>query len=568
MFSELQGQWLDGVFFNILRYIDNMQGYFLEQARIVAMICFALSVGISCVKMAMGGGELNKELTKTFMGVVTYFILIWAFPLIMVGMNKIVGELAYGATMGQGINSSSAYDGKYGSADGFFEYMNKIGKDKDNNTLWAIRGTSGTPQKVFEFHITNTETGLISMNRVFQMILITFRAMWSSLNVKNLFDFFVHIGDVILVVMVALVYVWAIVMAIIQYAMTMIQFMFLYAVGVIFIPMSLWEGSKHAFESMVGGIFKIGIRLLIVMITLYLVVLGNVDILKNMYILSSGELDVVQRIEFYLTVFFMAMFFKLFVDQAPSIADFLSGGSPKLSFGEFAQAAASVGAGAVMAAKAGGGAMSAGAKGAAMAGSAVVAAGQNAGAAAAAEKGAGTGIMGQLGARTQGFATSLGKSAVQGAANVADKGIDALSNAPSAMKAGLKNMRYGLSPAGPLSAEGIGRAPGFSRSGGGGGSGGGNGSPDAKQQEADRLMQSKNMSDRMNGIGANYAALRSQGGQYSGLGGSFKALSSSIGKFQQSNRDAAPASFRMSDNLQRQNAMKEKNGPNAGGASE
>jgi type IV secretory pathway VirB6-like protein len=542
-----------------------MQGYFLEQARTVAMICFALSLGISCVKMAMGGSELNKELTKTFMAVVTYFILIWAFPLIMYHMNKIVSELAYGATIGQGIGKVGSYDGKYGSAEGFYKYLNEIGQ-VGSNSLWMVRGDPGSPQKVFQFNITYVDTGLISVNKVFQIVLVTFKAMWTSLNVKNLFDFFAHIGDVVLIILIALVYVWALVMAIIQYAMTMVQFMFLYSVGVVFIPMSLWEGSKHAFESLVGSIFKIGIRILIVMITLYLTVLGTVDILKNMYILSGGSLDVQQRLEFYISIFFMSVFFKLFVDQAPSIADFLSGGSPRLSFGEFAQAAASVGAGAAMAATAGKGIVSGAAKTALGAGSAAVGGAQSAMGAAAAERGAGTGVGGQIGAGLQAFGSSIGQSALQGAGGVIDKGI---SNAGTNAQSLASHMRYGLSPTGPISQEGIGRAPrppGLGGRGGGGedeGSKSTSGGEEKNQKESERLFKSNSMSERMGGMTARYNELRKEGDQYSGLSGRVRAIRSSIGAYHEANRDKAPGSFKMSPALQ-QKMKKSETEANAG----
>jgi hypothetical protein len=53
-------------------------------------------------------------------------------------------------------------------------------------------------------------------------------------------------------------------------------------------------------------------------------------------------------------------------------------------------------------------------------------------------------------------------------------------------------------------------------------------------------MQSKNVSERVKGMGELYREKRAQGGHYSGLGGRFKALSSSVGEFHAANKRAAP----------------------------
>jgi hypothetical protein len=53
-------------------------------------------------------------------------------------------------------------------------------------------------------------------------------------------------------------------------------------------------------------------------------------------------------------------------------------------------------------------------------------------------------------------------------------------------------------------------------------------------------MRSKNISERVKGMGELYKEKRDQGGEYSGLDGRFKALKSSIGEFHAANKNAAP----------------------------
>jgi hypothetical protein len=533
MFSDIGGTWLDGAFFNVLRYVDGMHLFFMTQVRILAKICFALSFGISCVKLAMGATEINKMLTQAFMSIAAYFIMIFMFPHIMINMQKIVSQMAHGAVFSQG--SSVNLDGLKGKEDEYFQYLNKIGTDNNGNTIWTVKGLKGDARKSLNLQITHKETGLISLNKVFQMIIVTFKAMWMSLNVKNIYDFFKHFPDFLMIIAIGLAYLWALSVAIVQYAMAVMQYAFLYGMGVLFIPLMLWEGTKHAFEKLCGSIFNIGVRLLVVQTTLYLAVMANIDILKNMYILSAGNIDFLHGLEFYLSVAFMVVFIKLFVDQAPAIADFLCGGQPRIGFAEFARAAAS-GAAAGKAALGTGGSM---VKGAATLGAgtvgALAAAGGVARQAFNKDQAQGGGLVNSFGMALGSFAKSVGQSAKQGGANILDKGIDAAANAPKSLKNLGQFMAHGIDPANAPAPPG--------KNDGKGGPGRGVYAGRKQMTEGDHLMKSKNISERVKGMSEQYREKRAQGGQYSGLDGRFKALKSSIGEFHLANKKAAPGAL-------------------------
>jgi hypothetical protein len=247
-----------------------------------------------------------------------------------------------------------------------------------------------------------------------------------------------------------------------------------------------------------------------------------------MFILSGGKVDFIQGLEFYLSVAFLVIFIKLFVDQAPAIADFLCGGQPSLNFGDFVRAAASGAAAGITAMGAGKSMV----KGAATTGAAIVgglgAAGGAARTAAGLHKGEGLGI--QILSGVANFGKSIGQSAVQGGANVLDKGIDAIGNAPQSARNLGQLMSYGINPSGSFTAGSGGRI--------------GNNAPGEGQSNGDRLMQSKNISDRVQGMGELYQEKRAQGKEYSGLGGRIKALKSSIGEFHEANKKAAPGYIR------------------------
>jgi hypothetical protein len=522
MFENINGTWLDGAFFNVLHYVDGMHLFFMKQVRVVAMICFVLSLGISCVKMLMGAMELNKVLTQAFMSVATYFIMIFLFPHIMINLQKVVSELAHGAVFSQGFNVSM--ERKYGSAKDFYKYLNDVGMDKNGSSIWSVKENSDGSLSSLDLQITHKETGIISLNKIFQMIIATFKALWKSVSITGLVDFFKHIPDFLMIIVIGLAYLWALSVAIVQYAMAVVQYVFLYGMGALFIPMMLWEGSKHAFQKLCGSIFNIGVKLLVVQITLYLAVMANIDILKNMFILSNGKFDFFGGIEFYLSIAFMVIFVKLFIDQAPTIAEFLCGGQPSINFSAFAAAAAS-GLAAGKAALGAGGmlAKGAGTTGAAMAG-ALGAAGGVASAASNSVKAGGGSFGDRLKAGVASFGKSLGQSTKQGGANLLDKGIDAVANAPQSFKNMGQLMKNGISPSG----------------GGSSGSQGASGNSGTGGQTGQTLMQSNNISERVKGMGELYKENRASGEQYSGLSGRFKAIKNSVDEFHKANKNNAP----------------------------
>jgi hypothetical protein len=469
MFGNINGSWLDGAFFNTLKYVDGMHLFFMSQVRTIAMICFALSFGISCVKMLMGAMELNKVLTQAFISIVTYFIMIFLFPHIMIMTQKIVSELAYGAVFTQDLDTK--FDAQYGTEADYFAYLNEIGTDKNGNTLWEV-SENKYGRKVLSLHITHKETGIISLNKVFQMIIVTFKAMWKSLDISGIVDFFKHIPDFLMVIAIGLSYLWSFSVALVNYTMVVVEYAFLYGMGALSIPFMLWEGTKHAFTTLCGSIHKIAVKLLVVQISLYLAVMANMDILKNMFIISGGKVGFMQSMEFYLSVAFMVIFIKLFVDKASDIADFLCGGQPSLGFGDFARAAASAAA-AGMAAKGVGNFVKNG-----VANTKAKLARLGAGRSGSKTKGPG----GQSTPGSSSFNKSVGQSAKQGGANNMEKRIGASANTPQSARNPGRSVQYGKNSSGSPANVSAGRG----------------------QTKGERPTNSKNVSDRVQGMGEQY----------------------------------------------------------------
>jgi hypothetical protein len=544
VFNGLNGIWLDGIFFKLMRYVEGLFGFYHSQVGIIAKICFALSLGIGAVKLVMGGTELNKLLSQMFVAVLTFMVMLTVFPKLMIQMNYIVQNFAYNSVMRQNIDRK--LDTQFGTKDEFVNWITNAGKNKKNNkSIWDSGATGENANKAMRdflnMNVVVKDTGLISINKLCQIMLATVKILFMQLkNFSGFPEFFAHVADFIIVLLAVIVLVYGAIRGIIEYASCMLYWCFTYGVGVLFIPFMIWDGTKHAFEKLCGSIFNIGIRLLITVTSLYLLLLINLDILRHMFMLSGivtrKEYEIMQGLEYYVTIIFMAVFAAYIMQNSQGIAEFLCGGQPRIGFNEFAGAVntASAAKNTLGAAAGGAAKLAGGAAGAAAGGIGnIVAAAQNAQAAKEAEKLAGSDEKTQNRAARQGFATSL----LRGTASQ-------VSSIGGSLTGGAKS--FGNSMKGNVMA-GIGGTPPPQNGHGHDGNGSdvkGYMAKDAEgKTKTDRQLESKNAQERLKGA-AHKALENYQNGM-----GVRDSLKSGINSLAQANRDAVPANWNKSDAL-------------------
>jgi len=540
VYNGLSGVWLDGIFFKLMRYVEGLFWFYHSQVGIIAKICFALSLGIGAVKMVMGGTELNRLLSQMFVAVVTFMVMLAVFPQLMIQMNNIVQNFAYNSVMSQNIDRK--WDGQFGTKEEFETWVTNAGKNKKNNrSIWASDATGDNAREAVQdflnMNVVVKNTGLISLNKLCQIMLATLKILFMQLkNLSGFPDFFLHIADFFIVLLAAVILAFGALRGIIEYATCMMYWCFTYGVGVLFIPFMIWDGTKHAFETLCGSIFKIGIRMLITITSLYLLLLINLDILRHMFMLSNlvtrREYEITQGLEYYITIIFMAAFSAYLVQNSQGIAEFLCGGSPKIGFSEFAGAVNTAAAAKnTIKDTAGAGAkLVSGAAGHAAGGIGnLVAAAQNAHGAKEAEKLAGSDEKTQNRAARQGFATSLLRGATSQVSSIG-----------GSLKSGGKSL--GASLAGNTIAGIGGTHPpyhGYDRQDH---DGKGYGGKDSEgKTKADRQLDSKNPQERLKG-----AARKAFDNYQNGL--SIRdSLKSGVNSLAQANRNAVPANWNKSD---------------------
>ncbi len=533
--------WLDGAIEKVLGYIEKTSIFFQAESSNIAKIFFVIALGLGCIKMAFNLSDIKKEIVKLFIAVVYFFILVWAFPIGADWLQKLALSIAYDSVAGEGYTID--YEEPYGTEAGFLSYLGSIG-----GSVWEVSDVSNSGLRIksdLNLRITNKETGLISINKIMKLVIITFQGMWHAVKPKgSLKEIIAAIPDAMFILIVGLIYLGLLIMSCIQYIQAVFEFTYVKSVGIFFIPTMLWDGSKFIFESLAGSLFKITVKILMISMSLYIAAFMNIEILKQMYVLSKGEFEFVRRIEFYVTILFMSILIKNLCDAAPTVAEFLTGGSPRLSYGDFAQATQS--AGAAGAALAGGAAaVGSGVQALAMGVSSGINNAVESGKGAyGAEKAAGAGKGRALLSATTAAGTSLMSSVSSGAKQLT-KGL------VSSAKEGASNLSSIVSPSMPLSAAGAGKGgrQGSNNGRGGGGPGGSGGTETnekgelmSRQDYIDRMMRSQDNDTCMSGLREQYQ-YNKETGKYSGIAGNMQNGIDSMKNYFQKGNESHKGSF-------------------------
>jgi len=321
--------------YNCLGYIDRMFGFFSGQAKIVAHICFALSLGIGCVKMALGSENMNKFLTGMLINVITYMVLMWFFPKLLVGGKWIATSFARGAFSGQ----KTVYSGEAS----FKNYMYMGAADRAGKSYL----NPGDIEAIIGMKIMNMNTGLLSLNSVVGAAMATCGSLLNALfqsretqwweigiigDLTALYDFVRKLPDIFIVFIIVCVYLVCVVKGLGNYCGAVIEYTFVYAVGVLLIPLGLWDKTKDYSDKIFAAFAKTFMKLMMLTIALYLLCQGMMDIAKTLYQVMGSDTDLFQRAEVYAGVAFMLTFMLFVVNNASSVAAMLvdPNASPRL----------------------------------------------------------------------------------------------------------------------------------------------------------------------------------------------------------------------------------------------
>jgi type IV secretion system protein TrbL len=166
---------------------------------------------------------------------------------------------------------------------------------------------------------------------------------------KALDQTFQKILSLILVILMTFGLIMASIFCVIQYIMCIFEYFIVTAVGVIFIPFCLWDGTKSFTAKLVTLFTSYFIKILVMILCLFWVY--STFIYMGVSIISSNEPISFLNFAYFI---FACLLGWVVTQNGPQIAVTILNGSPQLSMGEFLHAAGTAAASAVMARKAAG----------------------------------------------------------------------------------------------------------------------------------------------------------------------------------------------------------------------
>ncbi len=140
--------------------------------------------------------------------------------------------------------------------------------------------------------------------------------------------------DGIIVWFCVIVLALCVIFALVQYIMTVVEFTIVAAVGVIFIPLLLFDGTKDIPKKLVPVFTSFMVKMIVITLCLMFVYYLIVEFTVNT--ITSDGFDIVWLL---VDVAFNAVLSYVMTQNAPQIADTILTGQPKLSMGEAVQAA-------------------------------------------------------------------------------------------------------------------------------------------------------------------------------------------------------------------------------------
>jgi type IV secretion system protein TrbL len=151
---------------------------------------------------------------------------------------------------------------------------------------------------------------------------------------KKLDETFQKIISLILVILMTFGLIMASIFCVIQYVMCIFEYFIVTAVGVIFIPFCLWDGTKSFTAKLVTLFTSFFIKIMVMILCLFWVY--SAFIYMGVSILSSNEPVSFLSFAYFIFTCFLGW---VVTQNGPQIAVTILNGSPQLSMGEFLHAA-------------------------------------------------------------------------------------------------------------------------------------------------------------------------------------------------------------------------------------
>ena len=323
---------VNNAFFFVIDKIVALQEYFIGVALHIGSIVLLIAVLSAALNYALTGTGLKENIIKILKATVFFFIVIFAYPMIVGGITKLTFDMANNSIIPA---VSSYFEGATNTQKFDYYFLEHSGGQKtviqrvvteilkqDNshlfNGLTESRKTVTRKNPRHEMQYT-----AVSPAAVFKIIFFLAYDCFSYADDKDKWSVLPEFSRILKGLICAFAIIFTGIFALIEYLVCFLEFMLVATVGVILFPFSLWDGSKFLAEKFIGAIVGFFIKLLFCTIAIFLLIYGFVSLFN--YFSASGFTGAVDQIIFILFVCFL---FYFICKSAPGVAQSLLTGAP------------------------------------------------------------------------------------------------------------------------------------------------------------------------------------------------------------------------------------------------
>ena len=350
----MKDTWINHSVYSVIDRIANFQIYLENFTEILAAICFLMAVGMACVKIFLQAASAREQIIKLFLTLSIYFVMLFFYPIVTKAILPFAQNLGYEIIFSSGdytievpdVENSNVGNKKSffkPSTQNFYEWVAKVSGGIFETNQYTDE--TGAVKEAFSINIVDRNSGRIDLNKTFKFCIAFYFACISS---QPKFQLSFVDGFIALFMLGCfLVGVVCYIVVLINYVMCLLDYYFMLGFGILFLPLSLWDGTKQYTQGLIGNFVQILVKLMIITTVLFLSVMSLIDMLLNLYLTSQvtiGGFSLVNfnykgQIEFGITLIFQGLLLYVMTKETTKIASVLTGGTPQLSFGEFAHAA-------------------------------------------------------------------------------------------------------------------------------------------------------------------------------------------------------------------------------------
>jgi type IV secretory pathway TrbL component len=359
---------INNAFFFVADKIISIQSYFIKQAWAIGEIVLFIALASAGLNYALTGQGLKENMIKIMKAFIFFFIITTAYPRIIGWITNYAYTLASESI---GNDVEKYYDRKLVTMEkDIIQYSGQ-----ETATVWgdgnsSLGGFGGTTYTVAPYlqrtkYTRNTYNTVVTLTSNSFMDTPELKALFSNIKEKRsvkvndstlTYTSFAPAAVVQLLLITAdnafkyadgakknrfgmpdpstvakglisgFFLIFTGIFALIEYLVCFLEFMLVASVGVMFLPLSIWEGSKFLSEKYIGAIVGFFMKLLFCNIAIFLLLYGYVSMF---HIIGSqkfgGSIDQIAFIIFTCLLFFVIC------KSAPGIAQSLLTGTPSLS---------------------------------------------------------------------------------------------------------------------------------------------------------------------------------------------------------------------------------------------